>query len=154
MRCSPDEVRDRLRRFLERRSVPLVMRGNDRAIQDELTALLNIIVKFAPGDPEQFDEWWARLEAEIGKINATRSWPSEGEVFACCQSLVKKSVRSAPSRLDWDELSINVERIHKREPVGDYWVRGGGADRLLRAGLISTEDLEPYLNLEQTTSQN
>ena len=58
-----------LRRFLDRRSVPLIMRGNDRAIQDELTALLNIIVKFAPEDPEQFDEWWARLETEIGKIN-------------------------------------------------------------------------------------
>ena len=146
MRYSSNQVRDRLRRFLERRSIPSAMRGNDRAIQDELTALLNIIVKFAPGDPEQFDEWWARLETEIGKINMTRSWPSEGEVFGCCQSLVKKSERSAPSTTELDPFAISAEQIRNLEPVGEYWVSGGGADRLLRAGLISTEDLEPYLN--------
>lgn len=105
MTSLPIDIMSRLRRFLYRRSVPSFMRGDDQAIEDELAAFLKIIEKFAPREPTAFDEWWARFETDIGKRNITRSWPSEGEIYASCVSLIKKSEPSVPSRNRLDVLA-------------------------------------------------
>ena len=43
-------------------------------------------------------------------------------------------------------MVINAGRIKRREPVGECWITGTDADKLIAQKLIDRSDLKPYLD--------
>lgn len=136
------EIRSRLKRFLDRRSMPKFLEDKPQAISDELGAMTRAISRFAPrGD---MSEWWSRFEADLGERNTTRSWPSEGEVSASCKAVTDRSGPRIAEQGSIDPYAINAKRIQNGEAVGDEWFYGRRAVELIEKGLATEGQLRPY----------
>ncbi len=132
----------RLKRFLDRRTMPKFLDAKPQAISDELGAMTRTIARFAPrGD---LAEWWNKFEADIGRRNTTRSWPSEGEIEASCKAITQPLRNSIAEPGSFDEYAIAGRRIENSEPVGDEWLYGRKSAELVRRGLATEGSLRPY----------
>jgi hypothetical protein len=84
--------------------------------------------------------------------NRTRSWPT---IALVCQAVRENlptpapsgQASAAPKSLDRTRsMVINAGRIKRREPVGQSWITGTDADKLIAQNLIERADLKPYLD--------
>jgi len=88
-----------------------------------------------------------RAMLKLKEAHKSRSWPTSAEISAA----VSKSMSSASTRSvssgPWkpDTLQINAKRIIAGEPVGEMYIRGKLADKMVEMGLISEAHLQPYL---------
>lgn len=139
------DVHTKLRRFLERRSMPKALEGKPNAIGDELDALVRAVARHAPHHPN-LDDWWGGFEERLAEGNTTRSWPTEGEVkIAAKGGVVVALTTRAPNTADLDfVLRLNTGRIERGEVVGEDWFYGNGAARLVSAGTVKLAQLRPY----------
>lgn len=136
------DIQSRLKRFLERRTMPKSLEGKPQAIADELGAMARIIAKFA--NRSEFGAWWGRFEADLGERNATRSWPSEGEISASCKAVSNYSGNRIAEQGSIDPHRIAANRIAKGEAVGDEWIYGRRAGELVEKGLATEGQLRAY----------
>lgn len=88
----------------------------------------------------------------IRSKNRTRSWPT---IALVCQAIRENlptpapgdQASAAPKSLDRTRsMVINAGRIKRREPVGESWITGSDADKLIAQKLIDRADLKPYLD--------
>lgn len=88
----------------------------------------------------------------IRSKNRTRSWPT---IALVCQAIRENlptpapanQASAAPKSLDRTRsMVINAGRIKRREPVGEAWITGTDADKLIAQKLIDRADLKPYLD--------
>ena len=97
----------------------------------------------------------------IRSKNRTRSWPT---IALVCQAIRENlpipapanQASAAPKSLDRTRsMVINAGRIKRREPVGEVWITGTDADKLIAQKLIDRADLKPYLDhmAEQAAAQ-
>jgi hypothetical protein len=97
----------------------------------------------------------------IRSKNRTRSWPT---IALVCQAIRENlptpapanQASAAPKSLDRTRsMVINAGRIKRREPVGECWITGNDADKLIAQKLIDRSDLKPYLDhlAEQAAAQ-
>jgi len=101
------------------------------------------------------DEYRATLEKAARTIrakNRTRSWPT---IALVCQAIrenlpaIPPSEQTSPAPRSMERtrsMVINAGRIKRGEPVGESWITGTDADKLISQNLISQDDLKPYLN--------
>lgn len=89
-----------------------------------------------------------RAMLKLKEAHKSRSWPSAADIAAA----VSKSMNTQRSNVQaskgpWkpDTLAINAKRIKAGEPVGEMYIRGKLADKMVEMGLISEAHLQPYL---------
>ena len=93
----------------------------------------------------------SNMAQHIRKHNISRTWPTIKNFMTAIKEIERPEpeVGSDLSEFSLAPLAINAKKIKLREPVGDYYITGGGAKQLLDQGLVSEGDLETYtLGLE------
>lgn len=136
------DILGRLKRFLERRTMPKALDDKPQAIADELAAMTRIISRHS--DKNNFAAWWNRFEADLGERNETRSWPSEGEVSASCRAVSNFGGTRIAEQGSIDPHHIAAKRIAAGEAVGDEWIYGRRAGELVEKGLATEGQLRAY----------
>lgn len=139
-----DDIYGMFTRWLERYSPPLSMKDNERAQKDEVTALVSVIMKFAP--PAGYAEFVASVLDQIEYQMKTRAWPTKGELGSVCSNLRKQ--QSASVQQDQGEERTEVEiigaKMARGEPVGEGWVYGAGACALIAARMVDEPTMRKY----------
>ena len=89
-----------------------------------------------------------RAMLKLKEAHKSRTWPTVADISAA----VSKSMSTAKSSLPkgngtWkpNSLEINAKRIKAGEPVGQMYIQGKLAERMVRDGLVTEEELAPYL---------
>jgi hypothetical protein len=89
-----------------------------------------------------------RAMLKLKEAHKSRTWPTAADISAA----VSKSMSTAKSSLPkgngtWkpNSLEINAKRIKAGEPVGQMYIQGKLAERMVRDGLVTEEELAPYL---------
>ena len=89
-----------------------------------------------------------RAMLKLKEAHKSRTWPTAADISAA----VSKSMSTAKSSLPkgdatWkpNSLEINAKRIKAGEPVGQMYIQGKLAERMVRDGLVTEEQLAPYL---------
>jgi len=137
-----EAIAEELRRWLERYSPPLSLRANPRAMQDETTALLKILVRKAPN--EGYLQWCQDVFEECSKLMKTRAWPTVNELGSACSAMARRGGNIPNALWEMDPLALAARRIKSGEPVGDGYIYGHLAHQLLTAGMVTEDDLKPY----------
>ena len=89
-----------------------------------------------------------RAMLKLKEAHKSRTWPTAADISAA----VSKSMSTAKSSLPkgngtWkpNSLEINAKRIKAGEPVGQMYIQGKLAERMVRDGLVTEDELAPYL---------
>ena len=137
------DLRIRLTRFLDRRSVPRRLEDKPQAQADEINALVEALARSAPRDPDALREWWPGFEARIGEA-AHSSWPTIKDVRECAKASLAD--RPAPEGEKWkiDSAELHARRMKAGEPVGEGWLYGVLACEMISRGLIDRETMERH----------
>lgn len=86
------------------------------------------------------------IAQHIRKNNISRTWPTIRNFMSAIKEIEKPEIEmgSDLSEFTLCPIQISAKRIKNREPVGDYYIIGGGAQQLLDQGLVSEADIEVY----------
>lgn len=89
-----------------------------------------------------------RAMLKLKEAHKSRTWPTAADISAAVSKSMSTSKSSLPSgNATWkpDSLEINAKRIKSGEPVGQMYIKGKLAERMVREGLVTEEQLAPYL---------
>jgi hypothetical protein len=89
-----------------------------------------------------------RAMLKLKEAHKSRTWPTAADISAAVSKSMSTSKSSLPSgNATWkpDSLEINAKRIKAGEPVGQMYIQGKLAERMVRDGLVTEEQLAPYL---------
>lgn len=137
-------VAAKLRRFLDRRTMPQALVGKQQALEDELSAITAIIARYAPHDQERLVAWWDRFETELGQRSRTRAWPVEGEVYEACQAVSEPAGKHVHEAEETDYLGIAAKQMRAGDPVGEAYFWGASGKQLVQTGQVPFETLRRY----------
>mgnify|MGYP006244420019 FL=1 len=76
----------------------------------------------------------------------SRTWPKGADIVTAIKHSIATASDLPSVSPNWhpDPKIINAERIKKGEPVGEFYIRGKMADELVRDGLVTEHNLQPY----------
>lgn len=89
-----------------------------------------------------------RAMLKLKEAHKSRTWPTAADISAAVSKSMSTSKSSLPSgNATWkpDSLEINAKRIKAGEPVGQMYIQGKLAERMVRDGLVTEDELAPYL---------
>jgi hypothetical protein len=101
---------------------------------------------------DQYRDTLAKAGRSIRAKNRTRSWPT---IALVCQAVRENlptpapadQASAAPKSLERTRsMVINAARIKRGDAVGECWVTGSDAEKLIEQKLIDRADLKPYLD--------
>jgi len=133
------DIAARLKRFLDRRQAPRRVEGKPQAISDEITALVNAVTRNAPRGSEALAAWWPVFEARLGEAGSGL-WPTEREIKDAAEGATKETPRGVVDHTPPDDCKMIAARMEAGLPVGEGWIYGADAVRLI-AGRGVTEDV-------------
>lgn len=115
-----------------------------REMAEEMNSLMP--TSFGPGDLE------ARITDALRMVRQTykgRSWPTVSHMIDAMDRVAKRSggaVAIADEAPKWslDPLAIMARRMNEGEAVGDEWLYGQNAARLIASGLVPADTLRKY----------
>jgi len=84
---------------------------------------------------------------DIRKNNRTRSWPTIYNMVKAaqkCSDAYKPPILGPAKSIAWDSDAINARRMNHGEAVGDEYITGSGADRLLEKNLVTMNVIQMY----------
>jgi len=141
-----DELRNNTMKLLARLNAPRAVQGNTDALKTEAQFLVDKVIKLAP--TRQYTEWFSDFEeALLGNLE-TRTWPTAKQIGQAAKEIAPKrpEFRDDTQQKGYqpDELKINAKRIQNREDVGENYILGTMADQMVRLGLVSEDQLQPY----------
>ena len=117
--------------------------------EDEARNIVRLLNQKFPNDTNEdhIRGTMDRAMLKLKEAHKSRTWPTAADISAA----VSKSMSSASTRSvssgPWkpDTLQLNAKRIIAGEPVGEMYIRGKLADKMVEMGLISEAHLQPYL---------
>ena len=117
--------------------------------EDEARNIVRLLNQKFPNDTteEHIRGTMDRAMLKLKEAHKSRTWPTAADISAA----VSKSMSSASTRSvssgPWkpDTLQLNAKRIIAGEPVGEMYIRGKLADKMVQMGLITEAHLQPYL---------
>lgn len=138
------DIKSRVARFLDRRTMPKRLEGKPAAQSDEITALCRSVERGAPRDPERLSEWWGYFETRLGEAG-TGLWPIEKEIREAARQASEDMGRANPIAFDaLDPVVITAGRMSRGEPVAEGWLYGRNAVDLIARGMVTREVMETY----------
>lgn len=144
MKATEDFIESRLGKYLDRRTPPRQIAGNEALEADEIDSILRTILRFNPGG--NLEEWWQRVEDGLATSCETYSWPLPKH-FAKAAEAASKAVRrgsDAPDQWVPDPVRINANRMNRGEPVGEFWLYGDKAIALEDSGMVPSDVINRY----------
>lgn len=141
-------VKKELENILSSYAVPVHIRHDEDAKQNEIKIIAKAVNQIFPSDTtrEVIEGAFSRAELKIKAAHMSRTWPKGADIVTAIKHSIA-TVSELPSRYaNWhpDPAIINAQRIKKGEPVGEFYIYGKMADELIRCGLITEQDLQPY----------
>lgn len=138
------EITEIFTRWLERYAPPASIRENSRAQQDEVDALLSVLLRSAPRG--EAGPWVRQALDRMEYRMKTRAWPTKAELADVCSKLSQEKARDAVdlSGQDLSPIAINARRMRAGEPVGEGWLYGRNAVELIACGQVDRETMERY----------
>jgi hypothetical protein len=117
--------------------------------EDEARNIVRLLNQKFPNDTteEHIRGTMDRAMLKLKEAHKSRTWPTAADISAAVsKSMTSASTRSVSSG-PWkpDTLQLNAKRIIAGEPVGEMYIRGKLADKMVEMGLISDAHLQPYL---------
>src|SRR6056300_389295 len=118
--------------------------------EQEARNIVRMINQKFPNDTtvEQIRGTMDRAMLKLEETHKSRTWPTAADISAA----VSKSMNTQRSNIQaskgpWkpDTLALNAKRIIAGEPVGEMYIRGKLADKMVQMGLITDAHLQPYL---------
>lgn len=136
------DLTHRLNDYLARRQPPKSFGGNDKLKADQVGAYLSILRRFAP-EGERLDEWWRGFITRLGEDSDTWAWPTEKEVIKACKAATGDTARKSDSTaFAVDSVKVNVARLRDNQPIGDGWLWGRNALRMMAVGGVSMSEIK------------
>ncbi|MDK3016532.1 hypothetical protein [Pseudodonghicola flavimaris] len=138
------EITEIFARWLERYAPPASIRENARAQQDEVEALLGVLLRFSPGS--EAGPWVRRVLDRLEYQMKTRAWPTKAEIGSVCSNIRKEELRDAPRRdsPDLSAATVAAGRMARGEPVGEGWLYGRASVELIVSGQVDRQTMERY----------
>jgi len=118
--------------------------------EDEARNIVRMLNQKFPNDTteEHIRGTMDRAMLKLKEAHKSRTWPTAAAISAAVSKSMTTSKSSLPSgNATWkpDSLEINAKRIKAGEPVGQVYIQGKLAERMVRDGLITEDELAPYL---------
>ena len=114
-----------------------------REIAEEMNSLMP--TSFGPGDLE------ARITDALRMVRQTykgRSWPTVSHMVEAMERVAKRAgvpaVESAAPKWELDPMAVAARRMNDGDFVGDGWLYGRDALRLMQSGLVPADTLRKY----------
>ena len=117
--------------------------------EDEARNIVRLLNQKFPNDTteEHIRGTMDRAMLKLKEAHKSRTWPTAADISAAVSksmsSVSTRSVSSGPWKPD--TLQLNAKRIIAGEPVGEMYIRGKLADKMVQMGLITEAHLQPYL---------
>jgi len=141
-----DELRNNTMKLLARLNAPRAVQGNTDAMKTEAQFLVDRVIKLAPS--RQYTDWFVDFEEALLTNLESRTWPTAKEISKAAKDIAPKrpEIRddTQPKGYEPNELKINAKRIQNKEEVGENYIYGAMADQMVRTGLVTQEQLQPY----------
>jgi hypothetical protein len=144
MSMRDDFLTEKMMAFLDRLSPPRKMADNEKAKLAEMKAIMRELSRVAPREPTEL--WWADFEAELDRTMEYRVWPTVREISKVGGRVSRAEAVGRENVIEWepDPLRISANRIREGRPVGDAFLYGKHAVAMMRAGLVTEDDLQKY----------
>jgi len=118
--------------------------------EQELRNIVRMINQKFPSDTNEdhIRGTMDRAMLKLKEAHKSRSWPSAADIAAAVTKSMNTQRASMPTNKGpWkpDTLEVNAKRIIAGEPVGEMYIRGKLADKMVQMGLITDAHLQPYL---------
>lgn len=141
-----DELRNNTMKLLARLNAPRAVQGNTDAMKTEAQFLVDRVIKLAPS--RQYTDWFVDFEEALLTNLESRTWPTAKEISKAAKDIAPKrpEIRddTQPKGYEPNDLKINAKRIQNKEEVGENYIYGAMADQMVRTGLVTQEQLQPY----------
>ena len=142
-----DTLKNLTMKLLARLNAPRAVVGNEDATKDEALFIIKKVQNLAP--TKNYTEWFDDFKEELLNNLETRSWPTGKHMSNAARAIAPRRpdllvYPSGNERYKPDPHKINAARIKNHQPVCEKYVEGDDAEQMLRKGLVTEEDLEPY----------
>lgn len=122
---------------------------DDRKVAMEIEGIAKMINSKFPNDTteDHIRGTFERASMKLKEAHKSRNWPNGAEISTAIAKSMNASQSSLPKAFGWkpDSLEVNAKRIKAGEPVGEMYIQGKMAERMVRDGLVTEEELAPYL---------
>mgnify|MGYP001091225397 CR=1 FL=1 len=116
------------------------MRNNKQAQQDEAEHLRDVLLRYAP--QEDAASWTKNVLNAVAENARTRAWPVVREVEQVAKAMRPNRPQASSFNQPFDAIQINARRINSGEGVGDLWLFGNRAKRLVESGKVTMKQIE------------
>jgi hypothetical protein len=117
--------------------------------EDEVRNIVRMLNQKFPNDTteDHIRGTMDRAMLKLKEAHKSRTWPTAADISAAVSKSMNTSKSSLPKAMGWkpDSLEVNAKRIKAGEPVGEMYIQGKLAERMVRDGLVTEEELAPYL---------
>ena len=141
-------VKKELENILSSYAVPVHIRHDEDAKQNEIKIIAKAVNQIFPSDTtrEVIEGAFSRAELKIKAAHMSRTWPKGADIVTAIKHSIATASDLPSVSPNWhpDPKIINAQRIKKGEPVGEFYIHGKMADELIRDGLVTEHDLQPY----------
>ena len=123
--------------------------NTDKKHRDEITNITRMLNTKFPNDTteDHIVGTMDRAMLKLKEAHKSRTWPTAADISMAVSKSMTTSKSSLPKAIGWkpDSLEVNAKRIKAGEPVGEMYIQGKMAERMVRDGLVTEEELAPYL---------
>lgn len=144
-----DEISNLVMKMLARLSAPRAVSSNAEAMKQEAKFLCDAVVKLAPS--RGYVDWFGDFELEVFNNLEARSWPTYKELNKAARTIAPRRPEfnllvhpMGKENYEPDPYKINASRIKNGQPVCEKYVQGSYAEKMIRKGLVTEDDLQPY----------
>lgn len=141
-------IKEQLKKLLSSYAIPIQFRNLEDAQENEIGIISKAINNLFANDAnkELIEGTFSRAELKIKAAHMSRTWPKGSDICAALRHSMTTAEDLPSVSPNWhpDPKIINAQRIKKGEPVGEFYIRGKMADELIRDGLVTEHDLQPY----------
>ena len=121
-----------------------------KKLEDEVRNICRMLNQKFPNDTteDHIRGTMDRAMLKIKEAHTSRTWPTGKDIGTAVSKSLTTSQSSLPANKGpWkpDTLAINARRIKAGEPVGETYITGKLAERMVAQGLVTEEELAPYL---------
>lgn len=141
------DLKSRLVRFLGRKQMPRRFEGKPSATDDEIAALLRVLVRNAPRAPDSIGRWWAGFEGALGEACGA-VWPTEKEVREAAERATKAippaALAGKGDSTDMRPIAVTARKMAAGEPVGEDCLWGRTAVEMIAERLVDRGVMDRY----------
>jgi hypothetical protein len=136
------QIKAALAQYLRRRAMPRAFHADQAAQHAEVAALARIVKRGAP--LEGFDGWWQSVTDSLDAAVTHRGWPNGHELAKAMRAVSPAGTGPGTAEIDPDDIAARRIRGEIEGGVGEDWLFGPAAARIVAKGLVAEGDLDRW----------